>query len=99
MSSATTTATEATDRLTLGAASQRKERSPFITGLLSLRRNKVAMVGAFIFLAWILVALLAPLIAPHDPNAQDLSNRLEGPGAGHWFGTDELGRDILSRVM
>jgi peptide/nickel transport system permease protein len=78
---------------------QRKERSPFMAGLLSLRRNKAAMAGAIVFFAWVLVALLAPIIAPHDPIAQDLSNRLEGPGRGHWFGTDELGRDILSRVM
>ena len=50
-------------------------------------------------LALVLLALLAPWIAPHDPAAQNLGARLLGPGAGHWMGTDELGRDILSRVL
>ncbi|MFC7640445.1 hypothetical protein ACFQX6_05005 [Streptosporangium lutulentum] len=51
-----------------------------------------------IAVAWIVIALAAPLLAPHDPLAQDLP-RLAAPGPGHWFGTDQLGRDILSRVM
>ena len=47
----------------------------------------------------LLVLLLTPWIAPHDPAAQDLSNRLAGPSAEHWLGTDHLGRDVLSRLM
>jgi peptide/nickel transport system permease protein len=48
---------------------------------------------------WLVIALIAPLIAPYDPIEQDLSARLEPPSSTHWFGTDELGRDIFSRVL
>ncbi|MEZ5923262.1 MAG: ABC transporter permease [Hyphomicrobiaceae bacterium] len=47
----------------------------------------------------LLVALLAPVIAPYGPNAIDVKNRLQGPSFTHWLGTDHLGRDLLSRVM
>jgi peptide/nickel transport system permease protein len=85
--------------VSLERVAQRRERSPFLQGVLSLRRNKVAMAGSVVFVGWLLIALLAPLIAPHDPLVQNLDRRLESPRAGHWFGTDELGRDILSRVL
>jgi peptide/nickel transport system permease protein len=55
--------------------------------------------GAAIVLFWIAVALLAPLIAPSDPIAQNLSDTLKPPGAAHWLGTDNFGRDILSRLI
>jgi peptide/nickel transport system permease protein len=50
-------------------------------------------------IALVLLATLAPLLAPHDPLAQSVLARLQGPGAGHWLGTDQFGRDILSRVL
>jgi len=98
MMAATSTRT-VSDQLTLGQAAQRRERSPFMTGLLSLRRNKAAMGGGIVFVAWLLIAVFAPLIAPYDPLQQDLKNRLQNPASGHLFGTDELGRDVFSRVM
>jgi peptide/nickel transport system permease protein len=55
--------------------------------------------GAAIVLFWIAVALLAPLIAPFDPIAQDLSVTLRPPEAAHWLGTDNFGRDVLSRLI
>ncbi|MEV0091241.1 ABC transporter permease [Streptomyces sp. NPDC050738] len=61
-------------------------------------RRPQAVVGGVMVLAWLLIAVAAPLVAPHDPLAQDLP-RLAEPGPGHWFGTDQLGRDILSRVV
>ena len=64
-----------------------------------LMRNRSATIGSAVVLAWLLVALLAPLIAPQSPTAQKLTNRLKPPSAQHPFGTDELGRDILSRVL
>lgn len=47
----------------------------------------------------VLVALAAPLIAPYDPLGQDILQRLKGPSAAHWLGTDQLGRDVLSRII
>jgi ABC-type dipeptide/oligopeptide/nickel transport system permease subunit len=56
-------------------------------------------VGAVLLTVIVLVLVLTPWIAPHDPAAQDLTNRLAKPSAEHWFGTDHLGRDVLSRLM
>ncbi|MEU3742444.1 ABC transporter permease [Streptomyces sp. NPDC032198] len=61
-------------------------------------RRPQAVIGAVVVLAWLVIAAAAPLLAPHDPLAQELP-RLAEPGPGHWFGTDQLGRDILSRVL
>jgi len=57
------------------------------------------MIGLSIVIGLILVTIFAPLLAPYDPLAADLTNRIQPPGAEHWFGTDQLGRDILSRVI
>jgi len=64
-----------------------------------LRQSVLARVGFSAALLLFLVALLAPLIAPANPFAQNLPGRLEAPSIAHWMGTDELGRDILSRVL
>jgi peptide/nickel transport system permease protein len=68
-------------------------------GWLQLRSNGLAMVGLITALVMIVASLAAPLIAPQDPSAQDLAGRLAFPSAEHWFGTDELGRDLFSRVL
>lgn len=62
-------------------------------------RSPLGVVGLGIVLLAALVALFAPWIAPQDPFQQILSERLQGPSAAHWFGQDDLGRDILSRVI
>ena len=67
--------------------------------LLALGRNPLAVLGAIIVLLLIVTALAAPLIATSDPIAQNLSQRLLPPSPEHWMGTDELGRDIWSRVV
>jgi peptide/nickel transport system permease protein len=64
-----------------------------------LRRSGPGRWGFALMLLLVFVALAAPLLAPYDPTAQNLPARLLGPGAGHWMGTDDLGRDILSRVI
>ncbi|WP_246414126.1 nickel transporter permease [Martelella radicis] len=61
--------------------------------------NRLALIGAAIVFLLIMVAIFAPLIAPYNPNAQSLSDALQAPSASHWFGTDEYGRDIFSRVV
>jgi peptide/nickel transport system permease protein len=65
-----------------------------------IRRNRLAMAGLIIVGLLLLVAAFAPLIAPHDPLTQDLTRRLLPPGTpGNWLGTDDFGRDILSRII
>ncbi|MGI4945398.1 MAG: ABC transporter permease [Janthinobacterium lividum] len=66
---------------------------------LSFRRNPLAMIGLLVALALVLLSLLAPLLAPYDPGTQDLAHRLARPSAAHRLGTDELGRDIYSRLL
>ena len=56
-------------------------------------------VGALIVLVAVLAALVGPMVAPYDPADQNLALRLEGPTGLHWFGLDELGRDIFARVL
>lgn len=64
-----------------------------------LLRNPLTVVGVLILMALVLAAAFAPWIAPYSPVGQDLGARLLPPSAAHWMGTDELGRDIFSRVV
>jgi peptide/nickel transport system permease protein len=68
-------------------------------GVAALSRNPLALVGLVIVTALVLVAALAPWLATHSPYEQDLDRRLRPPDDTHRFGTDQLGRDILSRVV
>ncbi|HEV2989100.1 MAG TPA: ABC transporter permease [Candidatus Angelobacter sp.] len=63
------------------------------------RRNRLASAGMIFVGIFLLFALFGPWIAPKDPALLDLPSRLQPPNASHWFGADELGRDILSRVI
>jgi peptide/nickel transport system permease protein len=63
------------------------------------RHHTPAMIGLGIILTFILLAILAPLISPYDPNAQDLASSIQGPSHSHWLGTDQLGRDMATRLM
>ena len=63
------------------------------------RHNPLAAIGVVLVIVFVLFALFAPWIAPQDSAAIDLPARLSTPSHSHWFGTDELGRDILSRVI
>jgi peptide/nickel transport system permease protein len=66
---------------------------------LAFRRNPLALLGLLMILFLCLVALLAPLLTSQDPTAQDLTRRLKPPGPDYWFGTDELGRDVYTRIV
>jgi peptide/nickel transport system permease protein len=61
--------------------------------------NPLIIVGIFIILVWVVLAVFAPLIAPYGPLQQDIMHRIEPPEPGHIFGTDDLGRDMFSRVL
>ncbi|MCW2235713.1 nickel transporter permease [Azospirillum canadense] len=68
-------------------------------GWLTFTRNTLAVVGLGIMLLLVAMAVLAPLLTPYDPLAQDLGQRLLPPSGAHWLGTDAFGRDILSRIL
>jgi peptide/nickel transport system permease protein len=64
-----------------------------------LLRNPMTLAGLTVISVLMIVALFAPWIASHDPLQQDLTRALQAPGAAHWFGTDEYGRDVFSRLV
>ncbi len=68
-------------------------------GWRQLAANPLAMLGLAIVVTLLLVAAFAPWLATHSPTAQSLTDRLQPPSAAHWLGTDELGRDIYSRIV
>jgi peptide/nickel transport system permease protein len=65
----------------------------------AFRHNKMAVVGLSIIIIFVIIALIAPWIAPFEYKAQNLVSRLQPPSAEHWFGTDDLGRDLLTRTL
>ena len=80
-------------------AEARASRGLWGDALRRLRRNMPAMVGVAIIILFVLTAVLAPFIAPYDPMAGTLANRLQPPSATHIMGTDLQGRDEFSRVI
>jgi peptide/nickel transport system permease protein len=64
-----------------------------------LTENPVTLGAFVLLLAFVALAVLGPTLAPHDPLASNAARKLEAPSRAHWFGTDQVGRDILSRVM
>ncbi|MTV25228.1 ABC transporter permease [Nitriliruptoraceae bacterium ZYF776] len=67
--------------------------------LRALLANKLAVAGLVVLALLVVAAIAAPWLAPFGINEQDISRRLQGPTAAHWFGTDEYGRDVFSRVL
>jgi peptide/nickel transport system permease protein len=65
----------------------------------ALLANRLALVGLVVLALVVLAAVLGPWLAPYAPNAVNVPERLSPPSAAHWFGTDELGRDVFSRVL
>lgn len=91
--------TQATLNTGSGGNVNHVKSGPWRDGIRSFMRNKTAVVGFAIVVFFIILALIAPLISPYDYKAQVLSERLQAPSAEHWFGTDDLGRDILTRTL
>ncbi len=81
-------------------AASRRRAPRWWRALLALRHSTTATVGVTIVLLWVVLALLAPLLAPYAPNATDLAALAHTtPSRAHWLGTDHLGRDIASRIL
>jgi len=76
-----------------------RSESYFASVWLEFRKNKAAVIGMTILLAIIFVAIFADKLAPYDPYEQVYAEALKGPSSEHWFGTDEFGRDIFTRVL
>lgn len=85
--------------LPVAAAVAPREATPARRALRRLMRRRGAMVGLVIVLLFVTLAVFAPWIAPHDPIATSWSAVRKAPSAEYWFGTDEIGRDVLSRVV
>ncbi|MCA1032650.1 ABC transporter permease [Bacillus timonensis] len=73
--------------------------SPWKEAWRSFRKNKLALIGTGIVFFFIVIAIFAPLISPAGMDDKELVNRLQPPSSKHWFGTDDFGRDILSRII
>lgn len=76
-----------------------KKQNQFVEILKRMARNKGAMLGLIVFVAIVVIGIVAPWIAPYDFSKVDILNAFQTPSAEHWFGTDSLGRDVLSRCM
>jgi peptide/nickel transport system permease protein len=74
-------------------------KSPLRLALRRFRHHKLAMIGLVILVILAILAILAPWISPSDPNAVDLAQFRKPPSAEHWLGTDDAGRDVLSRLL
>ena len=77
----------------------RKRRSPFMDVMYRLAKSPLAMFGLAIIFVLVFCAIFAEIISPYSPIKQDLMHMFETPSSAHWLGTDEFGRDILSRLI
>ena len=80
-------------------AAPAKKSSEFVRVMKQLSYNRMATFGAVILLLEILLTIFAPVIAPYGYNKIDIMSAYQGPSAAHWMGTDDMGRDILSRLL
>lgn len=95
----TTAASKTAPELGLALSTPRRHRSTLASVANMLWRRPLALAGVGIVLVWLVVGLFAPLLPIADPDAQNLVQRLKPPGEGHLLGTDDLGRDIFSRII
>ena len=78
---------------------QSSMQSPLKVKIRKFKKNKRAVIGLYVVIIFIILAIVAPLISPFNPVEQNMSERLQSPSLSHIFGTDEFGRDIFSRVL
>jgi len=84
---------------TLVVRADERIESPMRRALRRLKRRKGAVVGLVVIALFVILAVFAPLIAPYDPAAQSWTAVRKAPTAAHWFGTDDVGRDVLARII
>ncbi len=73
--------------------------SPWHAAWRRLKRNRLALLGLILLAIFVFLAVFAPFLTPHDPNRADFAARHQPPSAEHWFGTDDMGRDIFTRTL
>jgi len=78
---------------------QEKILSPWKIVWLRLKRNKLAVTGLYILIAMLFLSFIAPFFSPYKIDDLDVAKRMMGPTSSHWLGTDEIGRDVLTRLM
>jgi peptide/nickel transport system permease protein len=76
-----------------------KKRNNFLTAVARFSSNRLSVIGIFIILVFLMMTVFAPLIAPYEPDEQNVHDRLHPPSARYIFGTDSLGRDVFSRSV
>jgi peptide/nickel transport system permease protein len=76
-----------------------RQRGPWRDALRRFLQNKMGVAGGVLVLFFVLLAIFGPALAPHDPLYQDYSRLYFGPSRDYWLGNDELGRDLLSRML
>jgi len=99
MTDSSSTATDALTESTEQLEPRRQSQVGFRAIVRAIFKHRLSRAGIVIIITFIFVASFAPLIAPYSPNKQDLYNVLSGPTKDHWLGTDNVGRDLLSRVI
>ncbi len=87
------------ETLVAGATRVERDRSPGREAGRRLRKNRAAMVGLVVIALLLAIGLLAPVLAPYSYYETSLGDRILPPSAAHWLGTDDLGRDVLSRIL
>jgi len=87
------------DTTELAQVARRRSPGFWSDAIRRIVKSRAAMSGGIIITLFVALAVLAPVLAPYEPLRGRLVDRLQAPGAAHWFGTDELGRDVLSRVL
>jgi len=80
-------------------ASRRNIESPWAVAWRRFKKNRLALFGAILLLIFIFGAVFAPFLTPHNPERADFLKRYEPPSSEHWLGTDDMGRDVLSRTL
>lgn len=81
------------------AKTKKKRESQILAILKRLKKNKLAMTGGVILVIIVLAAIFAPLLTPYSYDTMDTAHALEGPSSAHWCGTDNLGRDLFTRLL